>query len=129
MFINRGQEGTFIAGSLNTERITVPRRVYDPEAPVVDTSFTFDKNTIREAFADKIYQSFFSSVAEIPSNFGDLKSLQTTIRDGFITTGRSEDEKLVFYKKDRNTPENIKDFKKEKILIVHPVHLKSVKKW
>ena len=105
-----GQEGTFIAGSLNTERLTVPKRIYNPDQIIVDTTFTFDKNTIREAFADKIYQSFFSSSAEMPSNFGDLKSLQTTIRDGFITTGRSEDEKLVFYKKDRNTPENIKDF-------------------
>ena len=107
---NPMQEGTFIAGSLNTERLTVPKRIYNPDQIIVDTTFTFDKNTIREAFADKIYQSFFSSSAEMPSNFGDLKSLQTTIRDGFITTGRSEDEKLVFYKKDRNTPENIKDF-------------------
>ena len=103
-------QGTFIAGSIDTERITVPKIVYDPDVSVGVTTFTFDKNTIREAFADKIYQSFFLSLSEIPSDIGDLKSLQTTIRDGFITTGRSEDEKLVFYKKDRNTPENIKDF-------------------
>ena len=56
-------QGTFIAGNINTERITVPRIVYDPDVPVVDTSFTFDKNTIREAFADRIYKSFFSSSA------------------------------------------------------------------
>ena len=36
-------QGTFIAGSFNTERISVPKRTYQP----VYTTFTFDKNTIR----------------------------------------------------------------------------------
>ena len=102
------QEGTFIAGSINTERITVPQ--YSTPPPPPPETFTFDINQIREAFADKIYHSFFQS-SEIPGDLGDIKTLQTTIRDGFITTGRqSEDEKLVLFKKDRNTPENIKDF-------------------
>jgi len=35
--------------------------------------------------------------------------MQTTIRDGIKQSGRTEDEPLVFYKKDRNTLENRKD--------------------
>ena len=101
-------QGTVVVGDYDTERITVPRYFLQPPPP--PDTFTFDINQIREAFADKIYHSFFQS-DEIPGDLGDIKTLQTTIRDGFITTGRqSEDEKLVFYKKDRNTPENAKDF-------------------
>ena len=101
-------QGTVVVGDYDTERITVPRYFLQPPPP--PDTFTFDINQIREAFADKIYHSFFQS-SEIPGDLGDIKTLQTTIRDGFITTGRqSEDEKLVFYKKDRNTPENTKDF-------------------
>jgi hypothetical protein len=107
---NPMQEGTFIAGSLNTERLTVPKRIYNPDQ-IVDTTFTFNTNIIREAFADKIYQSFFTS-SVLPADFGDIKSLQTTIGPGGVgyTTGRSEGEKLVFFKKDRNTPENFREF-------------------
>ena len=39
----------------------------------------------------------------------ELLSLQTTIRDGKKQSGRTEEEPLVFYKKDRNTLENRKD--------------------
>ena len=109
-------QGTVVVGDYNTERITVPR-YFTPPPPPPDT-FTFDINQIREAFADKIYHSFFQS-DEIPGDLGDIKTLQTTIRDGFITTGRqSEDEKLVFYKKDRNTPENAKDFSEGMIDVI-----------
>ena len=101
-------QGTVVVGDYDTERIIVPRYFIPPPPP--PKTFTFDINQIREAFADKIYHSFFQS-SEIPGDLGDIKTLQTTIRDGFITTGRqSEDEKLVFFKKDRNTPENAKDF-------------------
>ena len=101
-------QGTVVVGDYDTERITVPQYFIPPPPP--PETFTFDINQIREAFADKIYHSFFQS-SEIPGDLGDIKTLQTTIRDGFITTGRqSEDEKLVLFKKDRNTPENIKDF-------------------
>ena len=101
-------QGTVVVGDYDTERITVPQYFIPPPPP--PETFTFDINQIREAFADKIYHSFFQS-SEIPGDLGDIKTLQTTIRDGFITTGRqSEDEKLVFFKKDRNTPENVKDF-------------------
>ena len=101
-------QGTVVVGDYDTERITVPQYFIPPPPP--PETFTFDINQIREAFADKIYHSFFQS-SEIPGDLGDIKTLQTTIRDGFITTGRqSEDEKLVFFKKDRNTPENAKDF-------------------
>ena len=101
-------QGTVVVGDYDTERLTVPQYSISPPPP--PKTFTFDINQIREAFADKIYHSFFQS-SEIPGDLGDIKTLQTTIRDGFITTGRqSEDEKLVFFKKDRNTPENAKDF-------------------
>ena len=109
-------QGTVVVGDYDTERIIVPQ-YFTPPPPPPDT-FTFDINQIREAFADKIYHSFFQS-SEIPGDLGDIKTLQTTIRDGFITTGRqSEDEKLVFYKKDRNTPENAKDFSEGMIDVI-----------
>ena len=109
-------QGTVVVGDYDTERIIVPRYSIPPPPP--PKTFTFDINQIREAFADKIYHSFFQS-SEIPGDLGDIKTLQTTIRDGFITTGRqSEDEKLVFYKKDRNTPENAKDFSEGMIDVI-----------
>ena len=54
---------------------------------------------------------------EIPINL-ELNTLQTTIRDGKITTGRNNDEQLVFFKKDRNTPENRKDLNDGKLSLV-----------
>ena len=83
------------------------------------TTFEIDENIIKETFSDLVYTKWFSSLdSDYASNntFFDmtqggqevsidlnLNTLQTTIRDGQITTGRNNDEQLVFFKKDRNT--------------------------
>ena len=60
----------------------------------------------REAVSDIFYKLWFES----NTLTGDqILSMQTTIRDGIKQSGRTEDEPLVFYKKDRNTLENRKD--------------------
>ena len=43
---------------------------------------------------------------------------ETTIRDGIKTLGRTEDEPLVFFKKDRNTLESRKDLQGDTFEIV-----------
>ena len=110
-----GNEGVFLSGNLNTERIFVP--AYIP--PVITEEeileLVIDERYIREAFADQIYTSFFQNL-ELPNDVDvDFNSLQSTIRDGQIVTGRQEGEQLVFFKKDRNTPENKKDFTEGKL--------------
>ena len=60
----------------------------------------------REAVSDIFYKLWFESNTLTDEQ---LLSLQTTIRDGIKQSGRTEDEPLVFYKKDRNTLENRKD--------------------
>ena len=60
----------------------------------------------REKVSDIFYKIWFQSNT-LSDN--ELLSLQTTIRDGKKQSGRTEDEPLVFYKKDRNTLESRKD--------------------
>jgi len=60
----------------------------------------------REAVSDIFYKLWFESNTLTDEQ---LFSLQTTIRNGIKQSGRTEDEPLVFYKKDRNTLENRKD--------------------
>ena len=62
--------------------------------------------SVREKVSDLFYKIWFESNT-LSDN--ELLSLQTTIRDGIKQSGRTEDEPLVFYKKDRNTLENRKD--------------------
>ena len=52
-------QGTVVVGDYDTERIIVPQYFISPPPP--PETFTFDINQIREAFADKIYHSFFQS--------------------------------------------------------------------
>jgi len=63
---------------------------------------------VREAVSDTFYKLFFEN-NNITLSDEDIKKSQTTIRDGKQKTGRTEEDKLVFYKKDRNTLENRKD--------------------
>ena len=105
----------FLSGNLNTERVFVP--TYIPPAVTEEETLelVIDERYIREAFADQIYTSFFQNL-ELPNDVDvDFNSLQSTIRDGQIVTGRQEGEQLVFFKKDRNTPENKKDFTEGKL--------------
>jgi len=60
----------------------------------------------REAVSDIFYKIWFQSNTLTDDG---ILSMQTTIRDGIKQTGRTEDEPLVFYKKDRNTLESRKD--------------------
>ena len=64
-----------------------------------------DLQETREEVSDIFYKIWF----EYTDDDIDILSMQTTIRDGIKQTGRTEDEPLVFYKKDRNTLENRKD--------------------
>ena len=64
------------------------------------------RTEVRERVADIFYKKFFENEALTDEQ---VLSMQTTIRDGKAATGRTEDEILVFYKKDRNTLESKKD--------------------
>ena len=105
-----GNEGVYLVGENNTERIFAPAFI-PPVGTEEDTfELVIDENYIREAFADEIYNTFFNNLDLPPGVDVDYNSLQSTIREGHVVTGRQEGEQLVFFKKDRNTPENRKDF-------------------
>jgi len=88
--------------------------------PTVDNDIVQDQNPdtkvvpvpietiqeVREMVSDLFYKLWF---VKYPLTDEQILSMQTTIRDGNEQTGRTEDEPLVFYKKDRNTLENIED--------------------
>jgi hypothetical protein len=65
-----------------------------------------DLQETREVVSDIFYKLWFESNTLTDEQ---LLSSQTTIREGIKQSGRTEDEPLVFYKKDRNTLENRKD--------------------
>lgn len=108
-------QGTFVSGDFNTPRVVVPRYIAPPVVIEPD-GFFLNEDDIKEALADKIYDTFFKSDVLETIPLGDVKKLQTTIYQGTLATGRpSDDSPLVFYKKDRNTPENKRDFSSESI--------------
>tara|TARA_A100001011_G_scaffold31087_1_gene30105 strand:- start:2462 stop:4846 length:2385 start_codon:yes stop_codon:yes gene_type:complete len=101
-------------GEVITPRILVPRFVTPPPPPPPPV-FTIDEGQIKEALADKIYEKFFNSNDQIIGNINvtDLKTFQTTTSDdgiGYKTGRESDDDQLIFFKKDRNTPQNAVDF-------------------
>ena len=101
----------FYGGEEITPRILIPRRPFIPPPPPPPV-FTVDENQIKEALADKIYEKFFNSEL-IQGSLQDIKSFQTTESPtgvGYSTGRQSDDETLIFFKKDRNTPENQLDF-------------------
>ena len=109
-YINREEEEVYI-GDSETPRVLVPRRPYIPP-PTPPPVITVDEGQIKEALADKIYEKFFNSDI-IEGGVSDIKSLQTTTSTDGLNYGmgrESEDDQLIFFKKDRNTPENKKDF-------------------
>ena len=77
-----------------------------PDEKLVYTTPPPNILSVREKVSDLFYKIWFESNT-LSDN--ELLSLQTTIRDGKKQSGRTEDEPLVFYKKDRNTLENRKD--------------------
>ena len=84
--------------------------------PITSDEIIFEKfgyedlQETREKVSDIFYKLWFQSNTLSDS---ELLSFQTTIRDGIKQTGRTEDEPLVFYKKDRNTLESRKDLQGE----------------
>ena len=84
--------------------------------PITDEEIIFEKfgyedlQETREKVSDIFYKLWFQSNTLSDS---ELLSIQTTIRDGIKQTGRTKDEPLVFYKKDRNTLESRKDLQGE----------------
>ena len=109
-YINRDEEEVYI-GEDETPRVLVPRRPYIPP-PTPPPVITVDEGQIKEALADKIYEKFFNSDL-IQGSLEDIKSFQTTTSPtgvGYSTGRESDDEQLIFFKKDRNTPENQADF-------------------
>ena len=70
---------------------------------IIFRKFTFeDISETREVVSDLIYKLWFNSYT-----LTDEEVLaQTTLRDGVRQIGRSEDEPLVFFKKDRNALES-----------------------
>ena len=104
-------DGVVYNGSVTTPRTLVERRPYIPPPPPPPI-FTIDEGQIKEALADKVYEKFFND-PEIMGDLADVLSLQTTTSEDGVNyaTGRtSEDQQLILFKKDRNTPENKKDF-------------------
>ena len=104
-------EGFVINDSFTTPRTIVPRFTPPPPPPPPPV-FTIDDGQIKEALADKIYEKFFNS-DEIQADISDVLSLQTTTSEdgvGYGTGRTSEDQQLIIFKKDRNTPENKRDF-------------------
>lgn len=104
-------EGFVVNDSITTPRTIVPRFTPPPPPPPPPV-FTIDDGQIKEALADKIYEKFFNS-DEIQADISDVLSLQTTTSEdgvGYGTGRTSEDQQLIIFKKDRNTPENKRDF-------------------
>ena len=104
-------EGFVHDGFIQTSRTIVPRGEPLP-VPLPPPVFEIDDGQIKEALADKIYEKFFNSDI-IEGGVSDIKSIQTTTSTdgvGYGTGRQSEDDQLIFFKKDRNTPENLKDF-------------------
>ena len=71
---------------------------------IIFRKFTFeDIRETREVVSDLIYKLWFNSYTLTDE---EVLATQTTLRDGVRQIGRSEDEPLVFFKKDRNALES-----------------------
>ena len=110
-YIAYGSDGEVVNGSVVTPRTIVPRFVPPPPPPPPPV-FTIDDGQIKEALADKVYEKFFNSDV-IQADISEIMSLQTTTSEdgvGYETGRTDEEQQLILFKKDRNTPENKKDF-------------------
>ena len=99
---HRHEDGTLMIGG---GEIGVDHELIPDEIIVRRVTYTSIQET-RELVSDIFYKKWF---VDYTLTDEELLSLQTTIRDGKKQSGRTEDEPLVFYKKDRNTLENRKD--------------------
>ena len=102
------QDGTLMIGEgvLGIDHDIIPSEIIFQKVTYASIQQT------REVVSDIFYKIWFESntlTDDDKLTDADILSMQTTIRDGIKQTGRTEDEPLVFYKKDRNTLENRKD--------------------
>ena len=99
---HRHEDGTLMIGGgiLGVDHELIPDEIIFRKISYEDIQDT------REKVSDLFYKIWFQSNT---LSDDELLSLQTTIRDGKKQSGRTEEEPLVFYKKDRNTLENRKD--------------------
>ncbi len=99
---HRHEDGTLMIGIgvLGVDHEILPNEIIFQKFGYEDIQET------RERVSDLFYKLWFESNTLSEQ---DILSMQTTIRDGIKQTGRTEDEPLVFYKKDRNTLESRKD--------------------
>ena len=74
--------------------------------PIDVVEYDLTRLGVRERVADIFYKKFFHDYVLTDAQ---ILAVQTTIRCGKERTGRTEDEQLVFYKKDRNTLESRDD--------------------
>ena len=97
-------------GSFVTPRTIVPRVIPEPPPPP-PPRFTIDEGQIKEALSDKIYEKIFKSNIDLSGiNINSLQTTTSTDGQNYGTGRQSEDDQLIFFKKDRSTPENLKDF-------------------
>ena len=96
---HRHEDGTLMIGD---GVIGVIHEVIPNE--IIFRKFTFeDISETREVVSDLIYKLWFNSYTLTDE---EVLATQTTLRDGVRQIGRSEDEPLVFFKKDRNALES-----------------------
>ena len=106
---HRHLDGTLMAGSGSMGEV----HEMDPSKIIIGTTAYVpaeDIQEVREIVSDLFYKFWFESNTLTDEQ---VLSLQTTIRDGKKQTARTENEPLVFYKKDRNTLENREDLKNQ----------------
>ena len=103
---HRHEDGTLMIGA---GQLGVVHDMIPDEIIIRKVTYQFIQET-REAVSDIFYKLWFESNTLTDDQ---LLSLQTTIRDGIKQSGRTEEEPLVFYKKDRNTLENRKDIQSD----------------
>ena len=104
---HKHKDGTLMIG----EGVMGVNHTLKPDEIIFKATITYASiQQTREVVSDLFYKIWFESNTLTDEH---LLSLQTTIRDGIKQSGRTEDEPLVFYKKDRNTLENRKDIQGE----------------
>jgi len=103
---HRHEDGTLMIGA---GQLGIVHDMIPDEIIIRKVTYQFIQET-REAVSDIFYKLWFESNTLTDDQ---LLSLQTTIRDGIKQSGRTEEEPLVFYKKDRNTLENRKDIQSD----------------
>ena len=100
---HKHEDGTLMAGAGQLGLVE------DLQAHILLGTVLFRKITFkdlpqaREVVSDLIYKKWFQNYSLTNE---EVLSAQTTIRDGIKVVGRTEDEPLVYFKKDRNALEN-----------------------